>query len=213
MADDTKKPYQRLPGTGYRRLVPTWAMFALFFVIGIFVLLLRGRRVQLWLGGDHLLSVEWDGYREYYKRFRYSDIQAFIIRRTSEGLVWSVVAGWCAAIFGLCAYASSSLGALTFFWTLTGIFVLMLIYNLLSGPTCVSHLRTAVQTEQMPSLHRLRHAQKALELLRPSIVAAQGALATEEIPARMQQLYGANPDATQAVFPPTEIDPHTSPFA
>src|SRR5436853_630040 len=79
------KPYRRLPGTGYRRILPGWAIVGLFFVIGIFALMFRGRRNQLWQGEEHLLLVESDGYREYYKRFNYRDIQAVILRKTIEG--------------------------------------------------------------------------------------------------------------------------------
>ena len=39
-------PYRRLSGTGYHYLVPPWALVLLFFVMGIFVLLFRGRRTQ-----------------------------------------------------------------------------------------------------------------------------------------------------------------------
>ena len=84
-------PYRRLSGTGYHYLVPPWALVLLFFVMGIFVLLFRGRRTQLWLGPEHLLLVETDGYREYYKRFNYRDIQAFIIRKTPQGKAVNVL--------------------------------------------------------------------------------------------------------------------------
>src|SRR5688572_20008107 len=98
-------PYRRLPGTGYRRIVPGWVMLLLFFVIGIFALLLRGRGVQLWQGNEHLLLVEWDGTREYYKRFGYQDIQALIIRRTSEGRMFNAVLGCIIMFFSALAMA------------------------------------------------------------------------------------------------------------
>jgi hypothetical protein len=213
MADAAQKPYQCLPGTGYKRLVPAWAIVLLFFVVGIFALLLRGRRVQLWLGGDHLLSVEWDGTREYYKRFRYTDIQAVTMRRTKESLAWSIVLGWVTAIFAAIALSSELPGMKIFFWIVTAMFVAALIYNLAAGPTCECHLRTAVQTEPMPSLNRIRRAEKALGLLRARIAAVQGEVTHEEIPARMVQLYGGSAEASQAVFPPSEPDPYASPFS
>ena len=86
MASKPANPYRRLPGTGYRRVAPGWVILLLFFVIGIFALLLRGRRVQLWLGDEHLLLVEWDGTREYYKRFRGPTVPA---RRDKDALLLS----------------------------------------------------------------------------------------------------------------------------
>src|SRR5471032_474515 len=86
-----QKPYQRLPGTGYRRIIAGWLMIPLFFVIGIFVLLLRGNRIQLWRGEEHLLLVEWNGYKEKYKRFNYRDIQAVVIQRTSGDTAANIV--------------------------------------------------------------------------------------------------------------------------
>jgi hypothetical protein len=65
-----------------------------------------------------------------------------------------------------------------------------LVANLLLGPTCVCHLKTAVQTEELPSLRRLRRARKVLARLRPLIVAAQGELTLGEIAARTGQASG-----------------------
>jgi len=187
MAAETEKPYERLPGTGYRRLAPGWAIILLFFVIGIFALLLRGRRVQLWLGRDHLLSVDWDGYREYYKRFRYQDIQVLMVRRTAEGRIVNLIVGLVVLVFAALALAVGNPTGTTILLIIASLFALILLGNVLSGPTCQCHLRTAVQTEELVSLGRLRHAQKVLDRVRPMIVAAQGGLAPEEFAARLQQ--------------------------
>src|SRR6266576_402203 len=90
---NTASTYKRLPGTGYHYRIPPWVMVLLFFVVGIFVLLFRGRRTQLWIGGEHLLVVESDGYTEFYKRFDYRDIQAFIIRKTAQGRIVNALLG------------------------------------------------------------------------------------------------------------------------
>jgi hypothetical protein len=182
-----EKPYQRLPGTGYRHLIPPWAMFLLFFVIGIFVLLFRGRRVQLWQGKEHLLLVEWDGLREYYKRFGYGDIQAFVVQKTREGMVvngvlLAVILFW--LVLGIAVPDTAGrIGLLS----VAALFGLLLLVNFLSGPTCKCSVRTAVQVEELPSLGRLPRARKVLARLRPLIVAAQGQLVPEEIPAKMQE--------------------------
>lgn len=174
MADAPTQRYERLPGTGYRKLVPGWAMILLFFVIGIFVLLLRGKRVQLWRGEDHLLVVDWDGYREYYKRINYRDIQSVVIHRTAEGMLVNVLLGAVVLLLvGLGVAFGDSVG-LAILLVLAGVFGLILLGNVLQGATCQCQLRTAVQTEDLHSLSRVRTAQKALAQLRPLIVAAQG---------------------------------------
>jgi hypothetical protein len=182
---NTPKPYCRLPGTGFRRELPGWAIVLLFFIIGIFALLFRGRRVQLWLGDEHLLLVEWDGYREYYKRFDYRDIQAFIVRKTFEGKIINGILIVISTFFWGIALISPEVRVA--FLILAGIMGLLLLANILSGPTCECRVCTAVQTELLPSLGRLSRARKVLDRIRPFIVAAQGQLSSEEIPARMQE--------------------------
>jgi hypothetical protein len=185
-------------------------MVLLFFVIGIFVLLFRGRRAQLWQGEEHLLLVEWDGYREYYKRFGYRDIQALVIRKTNDGLVGNIVVGAVVALFALLGASASDPVARIILFSIMGLFALVLLINALYGPTCQCVVRTAVQTEELPSLSRLRRARKVLERLRPKFVEAQGQLTAEEIPARMQAWVApvANPAsyvADQADAPPRMV--------
>jgi hypothetical protein len=208
MADVTTKRYERLPGTGYRRMVPAWAMILLFFVIGIFVLLLRGRRVQLWLGDDHLLVVDWDGYREYYKRFRYEDIQTVIIQRTTEGKIVNAILGGVALLFAAIALAVTDQVGVIFCLIIGGVFGVLLLVNLLSGPTCRCQLRTAVQSEELHSLTRFPTARKALDRLRPRIVAAQGALTATDVLERWQSLAV---EASPVVSQPAMVDDPNAP--
>jgi len=191
MADAPSQRYHRLPGTGYRQLVPGWALVLLFFVIGIFVLLLRGRRVQLWRGDDHLLVVDWDGYREYYKRINYRDVQSVVICRTRQGLTANVVLGAVTVVFAVLGVAVGDPAGMTTLFVLAGIFGLFLLGNVLQGPTCKCQLRTAVQTEELHSLTRVRTAQSALGQLRPLIVAAQGELTADDIARRWQSSMAA----------------------
>src|SRR4051794_29707309 len=104
------KSYRRLPGTGYQIL---------------------GRRIQLWEGAEHLLLVEWDGYREYYKRFDYRDIQALIIRKTNEFMIRNAIVGALFCIFGAFAIGSSELGTRIFLLIVAGILGLSLGANAL----------------------------------------------------------------------------------
>jgi len=183
----TKKPYRRLPGTGYNYLIPGWAICLLFFVIGIFALILRGRRVQLWEGEEHLLLVEWDGNREYYKRFNYPDIQAFIVQKTSEGKAANIVFVVFLVLFAVLGAMTSDIAGRIVLLFLAGVFGLLLLGNFLSGPTCRCWARTAVQTELLPSLSRLPRFRKVLARIRPRIAAAQGELASEEVSGRMRE--------------------------
>jgi hypothetical protein len=68
------------------------------------------------------------------------------------------------------------------------LFLLAMLINVAMGPTSVCHLRTAVQTEELPSLNRVRRARKVLDRLRPFIAQAQGQLSPEEIASKMQDL-------------------------
>jgi hypothetical protein len=194
----TQKPYRRLPGTGYRYTIPGWAIFMLFFVMGVFALMFRGRRIQLWQGEEHLLLVEWDGSREFYKRFHYRDIQAIIVRKTMDGKILNIVLGGVVALFIALAIPASDVGFRIFLLVLAGIFGLVLLINALAGPTCQCQVRTAVQTEDLPSLNRLKRARKVIARLRPLIATAQGQLAPEEIPARMQEWLASLASAVPA---------------
>jgi hypothetical protein len=152
--------YVRLPGRRYTSLSFT--------------------RCSLWLGKDHLLHVINRGYTEEYKRFNYRDIQALLLRATSTGTVLSI-------IFGIIAGINIALLALgRFLWSwdrialvplaISSVFwVLCFLLELAAGPTCTCHLRTAVQFEPLPSLFRIRKAQRAIDLLRSRIENVQGA--------------------------------------
>jgi len=168
---------------------------------------------SLWLGQDHLLSIDSTGYSEDYKRFYYRDIQAIITRRTNRRQVWSLIMTIPLALFTWGAIGTSLAGEVrwaVFFWIVVGILVLTFLLNLAFGPTVRSYLKTAVQTEELPSLNRLGRAHKAMTRLRPLIIAAQGQLAPEEIPQRMQNLIAGQPaqvEVTSNPASPSSINP------
>lgn len=170
-----KKEYHRLPGRGRKR--------------GGFLLTVARIRARLWAGKDHLLLVYNSGYTEDYKRFYYRDIQAVVTRKTGRGVVWSTVLGLFAVFF---AALSSTTGkdAAVVFWVIAGSFFALLLANILRGPTCITHLQTAVSREELPSLDRLRKANKVIERLRPLIEAAQGTISREEMRARATAATG-----------------------
>jgi hypothetical protein len=141
-------------------------------------------RTSLWLGKDHVLHVINRGYTEEYRRFFYRDIQAILMRQTSSGTVLNIILGIITGVslFFLAlgyflweweTFALIPLAIATFLW------LLIFLFCLSAGPTCVCHLRTAVQFETLPSLFRVRTARKAIGLLRQQAEAAQGSLASE----------------------------------
>ena len=149
-------------------------------------------RSSLWLGQDHLLGIDSTGYSESYKRFYFRDIQAVTIRLTSRRQIWNAVlgstgvlclGGW---LLYLLSQGRPGLGETLATVGIMLFFGVPFLLNNLFGPTCVCHLHTAVQTEELPSLNRLPKTRRILNRLRPLIAQAQGQLAPEEIPTRVQ---------------------------
>ena len=175
------KEYQRLPGVGPRKTG---------------LVAVSATRSRLWLGNDHLLAVDSTGYTEEYKRFYFRDIQAVSLYQTRRGPVTNVICAAIGGLFYMFALAQSG-GLAAFLWTIAGLFLTVVLANSLAGPTCVAHIKTAVQTEELPSLRRVWQTRKILKRLRPLIAAAQGELTPEEIAAR----YG-----TSAAVEPVQLE-------
>ncbi len=74
-----------------------------------------------------------------------------------------------------------------------GIFFGLFLVNLLRGPTCVCQIRTAVQTERLPTLKRLRTARKVIARLKPMIEQTQSPLAPAQLGPRPPGAFVANP--------------------
>jgi hypothetical protein len=153
MPADPTPQYQRLPGAG-------GAAF---------------QRHRLWLGPDHLLQVASSVVGEQYKRFYFADIQAVVLRRSQLGLIasmaWLAGAALCAALF----LTEEDAAARVFPATCAGLCLLLAVVVFFTGRQCVCTIRTAVQTEDVPSLRRLRTVRRVLARIRPAIEAAQSA--------------------------------------
>ena len=145
-------------------------------------------RSNLWLGQDHLLCIETEGYTEGYKRFYFRDIQAITLRRTIRAQVIGIISGSLTGVFALVTLVADANATKFTFGIFAGVCATPFILNLILGRTCACQLRTAVQTEDVPSLSRVRRTRKVMARLRPLIAAAQGQLNVEEIPQRMQEL-------------------------
>jgi energy-converting hydrogenase Eha subunit C len=178
---DTPTTYTKLPGRGLRRSV-----FAI-----------SATRCRLWLAPDHLLAVDYTVASEEYRRFYFRDIEAFIIRRTARRQVWNWI---------LLALILFTTGPFVIAWRSQGegglliaaigfatFWLLFLLANTLRGATCQTHIRTAVQMEELPSLARLPAARKVLARLQPLIVAAQGAATPDELTAAPWMVANVTP--------------------
>jgi hypothetical protein len=150
--------YRRLPGRGLRRegfvaVARTWG--------------------TLWLGRDHVLSVDTHLFSEDYKRFYFRDIQAIVIGKTRRGMVLNIVFSLFTASWLLIAINQSEPIGVTLWLIVTGVFAVMLGINAWRGPTCTCYLVTAVHKEILPSLNRIKEAEKVSQILRKHIENAQ----------------------------------------
>ena len=152
-----EKEYSKLPGTKKG------------FLIG---------RYTLWQGSDHLLQVYSRVGVEEYKRFYFNDIQAVIAHKTIVGKFQNIGLGSLILIFLVPALKLDG-GWELFYSAVASIPVLLLLVNFYRGPTCETRLMTAVQTEKLHSLHRLKSTLKVMDGLRKHIEGTQGALRPE----------------------------------
>ena len=188
-------PYRRLPGTGF----------------GAF------ERIKLYRGPDHLLLVASSGYSESYKRFYFRDIQAFIVHRTKVGMIWNLVLSLVSApslLFATALLTRLGAGDLGpgIFWAITAVLAgVPLLINIVRGPTSRCHIRTAVQTRSLPSLNRLRRAQKVIAQLRPFIEAAQEPMSSAELTQRIEETRRGSAPNPAVNVPAASQDPSPSP--
>jgi hypothetical protein len=166
-------------------------------------------RISLWLGPDHLLCVESTGYWEDYKRFYFRDIQAIVVQETKRRTVWNAVLTvpmvFCAVGLMTTLTSRNPNFAVDITWAvLSVLFIVPLVLNNVLGPTCATRLQTAVQTEGLSSLCRLRHTRRILERLQPLIATAQGSeIPPQNIPvppvaAAVASLPSTNPEPAPA---------------
>ena len=156
--------YHRLPGTGSSAF----------------------EQVKLYQGPDHLLLVASSGYNENYKRFYFRDIQAITLRASIRGKVWNGV--WIFLTFLAAVIALQVSGVAMVVWSMiAGTFFILLAVHFGFGPTCICQIQTAVQTRPLPSLNRLRRAQKVIARLRPIIEGAQEPISSSELSQRIDE--------------------------
>jgi spore germination protein GerM len=153
----------------------------------------------LWRGRDHLLQIYARWGTEDYKRYYFNDIQAIITRKTDIGKIQNFVTGALAGLFGLFAATATS-GWVTFNAIIAIVILCILIINVIKGPTCETHLLTAVQTEKLHSLNRIKTSQAVMNQLKPIIERYQGQLSSETLIQQRAELSNA-----QKKRPPTRL--------
>lgn len=168
-------------------------------------------RTSLWLGSDHLLYVESNGYTETYKRFYFRDIQAFTVQKTPVARTVNIIFAVVTLLFLLFGLLSETPGLKIFLFVLAGLCGLILLFNAAPGASCKCYVRTAVQTEELSALARLPRTRKVLDRIRPIITAAQGGeLPPETLPNLLREMeqVPADPPASQ---PAAEVLPGVPP--
>ncbi len=158
-------------------------------------------RYRLWLTSDHLLYVCTSPYfSESYKRFYLKDIQAISLTRTNKWRNITWIFGLITAFFGFFSimsffnWGTNSIAGITF-GALAFLPGVLLLSNIIQGPTCACHLYTAVQSERLYSQGRMRAAQKTINMLLPLITAAQGRLTPDDLDASSEQKVAVIPAA------------------
>jgi hypothetical protein len=137
--------------------------------------------MSLWQGPDHLLQIERDGYAENYRRFHYADIEIFTIRLDNRRRNIAIVFGIIVGAMVLLAILLNTGGGSIFFLCCAGFFMIPFIYNLVRGPTCIVHVTTAVQREELQSVRRVKQALRLMQVVRDQAAQTQGVLAPDMV--------------------------------
>lgn len=136
---------------------------------------------RVWLGEDHVLVVQSRGYTETYKRFFFKDIQTVVVQGNHMWRMWNGIWGGLFLLFAILAVAAQDSVGSVVLLCLGVPFGVVFVINLILGPMCACSIRTAVQSERIPALNRLRDTQKFIARIEPFIIAAQGELPTETL--------------------------------
>lgn len=136
------------------------------------------RYAELWQEDDALLYVYSSRFSEKYARFRFRDIQAFVL---TEYPLWN---GWKAWWLGGTGGLTAMLAVLPPQWwklfaLLPGAFFVWAAAYMARGPRCRLAMHTAVSTVTLEAVKTARQARMALPELRRLTEAAQGRLSAD----------------------------------
>jgi len=129
---------------------------------------------SVWEGPDHLLLVESSRFSESYRRLYYRDLRGFYFF-PSRRRIWLGMAALLPIGLGLLFQVYEAPPAVL--GSFTGLSVLLLVINLLLGPTVTARVHTGAHLLELPSILRLRRARKITERIAAKVAAAQADLA------------------------------------
>ena len=144
---------------------------------------------RLWLAEDHLLEMNWTIFTERYHRFFLHDIRSVMAQRTKTGRMWSIALGVLGgaglAIAGIMVWGGfqvTDVDGRNALWIFAGMIaalalalVVLLIINVLLGPTCRFYIQTTAGTQLLAAPTRLRRAQRLLTQLVVHLESVQSA--------------------------------------
>lgn len=164
---------------------------------GDYRLLQKGNRGSgsLWLGPDHLLTIESSGFlgsfTESYRRFDFKNIQAISYSRTRKGMWTSILLGVVLGVLSLVIVNLRDTPAAAGVLTACALVILAaLVIHLARGPTCVCKLQTAVQLFRLKPVDRVRKAVRLVAQIRQLCVTHQGGEVAETSIALVQPSEG-----------------------
>jgi hypothetical protein len=128
---------------------------------------------RLYQGPDHLMMVNTNGFSEDYKRFFFQDIQAVVLHKSITGKILNIILIIisCLSLMGALQMGFNSDGIVLS--AISGCLIIITLFHLISGPTCVTQLQTATGTTWLRSVNRLRKAERLLQTIRPLVEQAQ----------------------------------------
>lgn len=132
----------------------------------------------LYDGGDHILMVSTTGYHEDYRRFFYSDIQAFVWRRNHGGTIASLLTA--VPLIASIALLTQPDSEVAFAIVATP-FAIALLLQLIAGPTCTFEIVTALQSHRVPAVRRLKTARRLMAQITPKILETQALRPSETL--------------------------------
>jgi len=169
-------------------------------------------RYRLYLGADHLLHVHEEHIAERYQRFYFRDIQAIHVHHT---LTREVFSGLNVFALILSAFVLTFLALAdtpVVLWVIASVITLgwlvSLIINNSRGKTCACFIQTAVGTEQLRAVNRLRTAERVISRIQPLIEATQPAMNRDDLLRLVAEAPSLHPPPVQETVPtPTLVPP------
>lgn len=145
-----------------------------------------GTYSSLWRGSDYLLVVSSTGFNESYRRFYFKDIKGFIVTESKRYFYYNVGSAILLMLFSLPLVGKLASGmplGLALGETIPMMFFvipafLVLVVNLIKGPSCNVAIATGLQTPELRPVGRKRAWRKILAKIDGPIREAQANLVT-----------------------------------